>query len=36
MGVILLLLSAYMTISGQDQIFQEYLEQMQRKIEANQ
>ena len=35
-GVILLLLSIYMSVTGQDQVFEEYLQEMQRQMEANQ
>tara|TARA_R110002051_G_scaffold197582_1_gene265075 strand:- start:15871 stop:16203 length:333 start_codon:yes stop_codon:yes gene_type:complete len=35
-GVILLVISVYMSATGQDQVFQEYLEELQRELEANQ
>ncbi len=36
LGVILLILAIYLSFSGQDQVWQEYLENMQRELEANQ
>jgi ABC-type Fe3+ transport system permease subunit len=35
-GVILLILAVYLSVSGQDQVWVDYLEQMQRELEANQ
>lgn len=35
LGVLLLALSLYLSFSGQDQVWEEYLENMQRELEAN-
>ncbi len=35
-GVLLLLLSIYLAVSGQDQIWKEYLEELQRDLESRQ